>query len=84
MDAKYVREHVGESLTKACALVAQLQPEDPIEWLANYLRHDAAKRQLATERLAEQEERERLLVSVAEEEARLAKLKVDSYIYMTF
>jgi hypothetical protein len=76
MDAKYVREHLGEALAQACALVAQFQPEDPIEWLADYLRHDVRRDTLAKQRKIDQAERKRILEDAALEDERQRKLKV--------
>ena len=76
MDARYVRDTLGKTLTRACGLLAQYQPEDPIEWLATYLRHDVTHQELAETRLRDQKERERVLEAYREEEERLKILKV--------
>jgi CRISPR/Cas system Type II protein with McrA/HNH and RuvC-like nuclease domain len=76
MDAKYVRDSLGDTLTRACALVAQYQPDDPIEWLATYLRHDVHRQELKEIRMKEDKERETLVEQAIAEEAQRAKLEV--------
>lgn len=80
MDAKYVREHVGDALARACVLVAQFQPDDPIEWIACFLRHDAKQQAISQARKQEALDREKLLEEVEQEEERLAKQKVRSIL----
>lgn len=75
MDANYVKDRLGPALTSACAQVARLQPEDPIEWLSDYLRHFVKLQELSGLRKAQHEARQRLLMAAATEEARLRQLR---------
>jgi hypothetical protein len=37
MDSKYLKESVGAALSKGLSAVAVEQPDDPVEYLGNYL-----------------------------------------------
>ena len=76
MEATYIKKALGSALTDALSLVSTYRPEDPIEWLANYLRHEATLQETRAIRQKEQEERGKLLKAAQEEEERLAELKV--------
>jgi hypothetical protein len=38
MDATYIKNTVGPALAEALAHIAQVQPEDPIDYLSAYLK----------------------------------------------
>lgn len=41
LDSAYVKEQLGDVLTDLLSELVQVQPSDPIEWLANALRQHA-------------------------------------------
>jgi hypothetical protein len=41
LDSAYVKEQLGDVLTVLLSELVQVQPSDPIEWLANALRQHA-------------------------------------------
>lgn len=43
LDSEYVKLHLEDILTELIADLVQIQPDDPIEWLANALRQHARK-----------------------------------------
>ena len=43
LDSDYVKLHLENILTELMAELVQVQPTDPIEWLANALRHHSRK-----------------------------------------
>jgi hypothetical protein len=45
MDAKYLKTNVDEALTEALSSMAVSQPDDPIEYIGNYLLQWVARRE---------------------------------------
>ena len=43
LDSEYVKLHLEDTLTELIAELVQIQPADPIEWLANALRQHSRK-----------------------------------------
>ena len=43
LDSEYVKLHLDDTLTELIAELVQIQPADPIEWLANALRQHSRK-----------------------------------------
>lgn len=76
MEAAYIKSAVGPALADALCMLSQCRPEDPIEWLADYLRHDHRRQQLLVVKRKEREEREAILLKAQAEEEYLAELKV--------
>ena len=37
MDTNYLKDTVGDALTRGCAATATVRPGDPVEYLANWL-----------------------------------------------
>ena len=70
MDSIYLKEHVGDALSKGLSEIVQKQPVDPIEYLADWLRkYVKNQKEVVKEREdAVQLEKERR--SAAEEERR--------------
>eukprot|EP01147_Barroeca_monosierra_P004535 gene4535-6749_t len=75
MEAAYIKSAVGPALADALCMLSQCRPEDPIEWLADYLRHDHRRQQLLVVKRKEREEREAILLKAQAEEEYLAELK---------
>eukprot|EP00055_Hartaetosiga_balthica_P000904 m.137751 g.137751 ORF g.137751 m.137751 type:complete len:691 (-) comp12271_c0_seq1:126-2198(-) len=46
MDAEYLKSAVGDSLAQAMTLLAVYQPDDPIEWISDYLFHDCERQMI--------------------------------------
>ncbi|EGD81459.1 hypothetical protein PTSG_02177 [Salpingoeca rosetta] len=75
MEAAYVKKALGTTLTDALSLLAVYRPEDPVEWLADYLRHEDKRQRIIAVKREEQEKRAKILKKAQEEEERLAELK---------
>lgn len=77
MDAAYIQKTMGAALADACAQVARVQPEDPVEWMASFLRHRAKLAEDEDVRKSQAEARARLLAVAATEEARLREMRAE-------
>eukprot|EP00043_Microstomoeca_roanoka_P007329 m.70617 g.70617 ORF g.70617 m.70617 type:complete len:691 (-) comp13782_c1_seq2:88-2160(-) len=77
MDTKYIQSSVGPALADALAEMALYRPEDPIEWLAAYLRHNCDRQEARRAKEKEQQLRAEILKKAREEEERLAELMAE-------
>eukprot|EP00049_Salpingoeca_infusionum_P007678 m.124764 g.124764 ORF g.124764 m.124764 type:complete len:746 (+) comp13784_c0_seq1:356-2593(+) len=68
MDHEYVKNTVGPSLVDAMSMVGKMRPEDPIDFLSQYLKHTIIQADIKLRREAEEAERMRMRQKLAEEE----------------
>lgn len=78
MDSKYLKESVGAALSKGLSAVAVEQPDDPVEYLGNYLLNFVAieeRLQREKEEAAKMEEEMKAFSLEMEEKSRAIKAK---------